>query len=432
MSRQPFFDEHREVSRRYFLRQSMELGGGVGALGLGAGGLQAAEESEAVAKARAALDAQIKGLEYLTEPDKFVPVERGNPLPYKLPPEKLKSAGMTRESWRLEVLPDPGSNSQVERPLRVADGTALTFDALMKLAEKHSVRFLKTMTCNNIAAPLGTGLWEGVPLREVIWMAKPTSNVRRVWFYGYHNEDPKQEFRGSLSVGRVLEDPPDTPPVILCYKLNGDWISGNRGGPVRMVIPESYGFKNIKWLTKVFLTNRFNANDTYERGNNDIDSWMKSIARFISKPRRGSAGVPIPLTGLAQVGINGVSKVQAWLHPKDKPLPKGDPYFQKAPWQDMKLLPPPMDFGGGLPKDAIGPGVSPPVHGFDPKTGRPTSWPQAYSLVHWAGRVPGVAAGRYELRCRAINHRGVAQPLPRPFRKSGASDIERVSLTVRD
>ena len=432
MSRQPFFDEHREVSRRYFLRQSMELGGGVGALGLGAGGLQAAEESEAVAKARAALDVQIKGLEYLTEPDKFVPVERGNPLPYKLPPEKLKSAGMTRESWRLEVLPDPGSNSQVERPLRVADGTALTFDALMKLAEKHSVRFLKTMTCNNIAAPLGTGLWEGVPLREVIWMAKPTSNVRRVWFYGYHNEDPKQEFRGSLSVGRVLEDPPDTPPVILCYKLNGDWISGNRGGPVRMVIPESYGFKNIKWLTKVFLTNRFNANDTYERGNNDIDSWMKSIARFISKPRRGSAGVPIPLTGLAQVGINGVSKVQAWLHPKDKPLPKGDPYFQKAPWQDMKLLPPPMDFGGGWPKDAIGPGVSPPVHGFDPKTGRPTSWPQAYSLVHWAGLLPGVAAGRYELRCRAINNRGVAQPLPRPFRKSGASDIERVSLTVRD
>ena len=116
MSRQPFFDEHREVSRRYFLRQSMELGGGVGALGLGAGGVQAAAESEAVAKARAALDAQIKGLEYLTEPDKFGPGERGNPLPYKLPPEKLKSAGMTRESWRLEVLPDPGSNSRASVP----------------------------------------------------------------------------------------------------------------------------------------------------------------------------------------------------------------------------------------------------------------------------------------------------------------------------
>jgi len=432
MGRQPFFEEHQEVSRRYFLRQSLELGGGVGALGLSGRQLQAAGEPDAAAKSQAALDALIKDLQYLTHPEAFVSVERGNPLPYKLPPEKLKAAGMTRESWRLEVLPDPESNSQVERPLRVADGTALTFDGLMKLAEKHSIRFLKTMTCNNIGSPLGTGLWEGVPLREVIWAAKPTSNVRRVWFYGYHNEDPKQEFRGSLSVGRVLEDPPGTPPVILCHKLNGDWISGKRGGPVRMVIPESYGFRNIKWLTKVFLTNRFNANDTYERGNNDIDSWMKSIARFISKPRRGSAGIPIPLTGLAQVGINGVSKVQAWLHPKDKPLPGGDPYFQKAPWQDMKLLPPPDVFGGGLPKDAIGPGVAPPVHGFDPKTGRPTAWPQAYSLVHWAGLLPGAPAGRYELRCRAINNRGVAQPLPRPFRKSGASDIERVSLVVRD
>lgn len=432
MGRQPFFEEHQEVSRRYFLRQSLELGGGVGVLGLSGGRLQAAGKPDAAAKSQAALDLLVKDLQYLTRPEDFVSVERGNPLPYKLPPEKLKAAGMTRESWRLEVLPDPESNSRVERPLRVADGTALTFDGLMKLAEKHSIRFLKTMTCNNIGSPLGTGLWEGVPLREVIWAAKPTSNVRRVWFYGYHNEDPKQEFRGSLSVGRVLEDPPGIPPVILCHRLNGDWISGKRGGPVRMVIPESYGFRNIKWLTKVFLTNRFNANDTYERGNNDIDSWMKSIARFISKPRRGSAGTPIPLTGLAQVGINGVSKVQAWLHPKDKPLPGGDPYFQKAPWQDMKLLPPPDVFGGGLPKDAIGPGVLPPVHGFDPKTGRPTSWPQAYSLVHWAGLLPGVPAGRYDLRCRAINNRGVAQPLPRPFRKSGASDIERVSLVVRD
>ena len=37
-------------------------------------------------------------------------------------------------------------------------GNPLTFDGLMKLAEKHTVRFLKIMTCNNIGAPLGMGL----------------------------------------------------------------------------------------------------------------------------------------------------------------------------------------------------------------------------------------------------------------------------------
>ncbi|HAA48353.1 MAG TPA: hypothetical protein DCE43_01445 [Planctomycetaceae bacterium] len=430
---QDFFPEHHEVSRRYFLRRSLELGGGAACIG--ASGLNddlLGDEGKPTAAKQVTLDALVKKLEFLTKPAAFGTVERGNPLPYKLPPEKLKTAGLTRESWRLEVLADPASNAQVTRPLRLADGTALTFDGLMKMAEKHSVRFLKTMTCNNEDAPLGTGLWEGVPLREVIWTAKPTANIRRAWFYGYHNEDPKQEFRGSLSIGRILEDPPGVPPVILCYKLNGDWISGKRGGPVRMVIPECYGFKNIKWLTKVFLTNRFNANDTYAAGNNDIDSLMKTMARFISKPRRGQAGQPIPLTGFAQVGVNGVSKVQAWLHPKDKPLPKDDPFFQKAPWRDMDILPAPGDFGGGLPAGTIGPDAASPVHGFNSKTGRPESWPRVYALAHWAGLLPGVPAGRYDLRCRAINNQGIAQPLPRPFRKSGHCDIERVSLVVRD
>ncbi|MEE3366432.1 MAG: molybdopterin-dependent oxidoreductase, partial [Planctomycetota bacterium] len=267
---QDFFPEHQEVSRRYFLRRSLELGGGAACVGAsGLNGDLLGDEGKPAAASQVTLDGLVKKLEFLTKPAAFGTVERGNPLPYKLPPEKLKTAGLTRESWRLEVLADPASNSQVTRPLRLADETALTFEGLMKMAEKHSVRFLKTMTCNNEDAPLGTGLWEGVPLRDVIWTANPKANIRRAWFYGYHNEDPKQEFRGSLSIGRILEDPPGVPPVILCYKLNGDWISGKRGGPVRMVIPECYGFKNIKWLTKVFLTNRFNANDTYAGGNND-------------------------------------------------------------------------------------------------------------------------------------------------------------------
>ena len=436
--RRGFFEEHLDVTRRYFLRRGVELSGGavcVGASGLVGEPLLAADKAAdkaAEKSSEAALAELVKDLEYLTAQAAFRTVERGSPLPYKLPPEKLKAAGLTRESWRLEVIADPESNAKLESPLSLADDTALTFESLMELSRNHSISFLKTMTCNNEDSPLGTGLWEGVPLREVIWKAKPVSNIRRAWFYGYHNEDPEQEFRGSLSIGRVLEDPPGIPPVILCYKLNGDWITGKRGGPVRVVIPETYGFKNIKWLTKVFLTNRFNANDTYAGGNNDIDSWMKSVARFISKPRRGRAGRPLPLTGLAQSGINGVSKVQAWLHPKDKPLPKDDPYFQKAPWQDMKLLGPPVTYGGGLPGGVIGPKSAVPVHGFDKKTGRPSSWPQAYAMAHWAGLLPAAPAGRYDLRCRAIDNRGIAQPLPRPFRKSGHSNIERVTLIVRD
>ena len=155
------------------------------------------------------------------------------------------------------------------------------------------------MTCLNIGCPLGTGIWEGVPLREVVWRTEPKENLRRVFYYGYHNDDPKQMFRSSLPVGRVLEDPFDLPPVILCYKLNGQWLDAQRGGPVRMVVPEAYGFKSVKWLTHVFLTNLAHSNDTYADGNNDIDTALKTFAATLSVPQVAKRSEPIPITGYA-------------------------------------------------------------------------------------------------------------------------------------
>ena len=70
-----------------------------------------------------------------------------------------------------------------------------------------------------------------MPLREVVWLTQPRENLRRVFYYGYHNDDPKQMFRSSLPIGRVLEDPYDLPPVILCYKLNGEWLDARARRP---------------------------------------------------------------------------------------------------------------------------------------------------------------------------------------------------------
>src|SRR4051794_13995175 len=159
----------------------------------------------------------IATLGYLTPLDQFGDVERGNPLPYTLPPERRREVGLERETWRLEVVADPESDAKIEQPLSVELGTALDFDGLMKLAEHHPVRYLKGMTCNNIGEPLGMGFWEGVPLRVVVWMARPVENVRRVFYYGYHNDDPAQMFQSSLPIGRVLEEPPGELPVLLCY-----------------------------------------------------------------------------------------------------------------------------------------------------------------------------------------------------------------------
>jgi hypothetical protein len=191
----------------------------------------------------------------ITPSGDFYNVERGNPLPYKLPVEKLREIGMVRETWQLEIVADAASNSKIERPMLRSDGTALTFEKLMEIAKTKAVSYLKVITCNNLSDPLGHGLWEGVPLRDVLWHCGPVENLRHIWYHGHHNEDPKQIFKCYLPMNRVFEDPPGELPVILCYKLNGEFLTGERGGPVRMIVPEAYGFKSVKWLQRVGFTN---------------------------------------------------------------------------------------------------------------------------------------------------------------------------------
>jgi len=407
--------EHLEVTRRHFLRL-----GSAGVAALSASPLWADDGEDGH---RLLADA-VSRLEYLTREEDFVNYGRGEPPPHELPPERLREVGLTRETWQLEVVPDGESDAKVERSLSKAAGTALDWDGLMKLAEKYAVRFLGVMSCTNGSRPCGMGLWEGVPLREVVWLARPTGNVRRVFYYGYHNDDPKQRFQSSLPIGRVLEDPPGEHPVILCYKLNDRWLTVKRGGPVRMLVPDGYGNQSVKWLQRVVLTNNPRSNDTYAQWNNDTDSRIKTCARFIHVPQKMTVGRPVAITGLAQVGTSGLSRVQFWLHPHDEPLAADDPYFAGAGWKDAEVLPPPQRWGGGLPEGRL-PSVPRQI---DPATGTPLAWPLRNTIVHWAATLRVERPGNYDLRCRTIDANGIAQPMPRPFPKSGHNAIQQVKI----
>jgi hypothetical protein len=275
----------------------------------------------------------------------------------------------------------------------------------------------------------GMGLWEGVPLRELIWMTRPTANLRRVWYHGYHHDaaKPGPGFQSSLSINRVLEDPPGEHPVILAYKMNGDWLAPKRGGPVRLVVPDGYGFKSIKWLVRLVLTNNPNPNDTYAGQNNDVDTAMKSFARFIAAPKKLKPGQLAAITGVAQVGASGLSKVQYAVLPAGQAAAPDDPYLARAEWRDAQVLPPPEHWGGGLPR-----GPLPPVPRQFDAQGRPLNWPMRYAIVHWAAVLTAPAAGPYELCCRTVDANGIAQPLPRPLPKSGRNEIQRAALSVEE
>jgi hypothetical protein len=137
-------------------------------------------------------------------------------------------------------------------------------------------------------------------------------------------------------------------------------------------------------------------------------------------------GQAAPLTGVAQVGMSGLSRVQYCFLPKDGPAQQDDPSLAQAPWQDADILPPPENWGGGLPGGRL-----PAVPRQLDAQGQPRTWPLRNAIAHWAVLLTAPSsAGQYELCCRTIDAQGVAQPLPRPLPKSGRNEIQRVKVSV--
>ena len=332
---------------------------------------------------------------YLTPGDEFTDVSRGDPVPHTLDGEALVAAGLTPGTWRLEVAAE--GKAELARPLLQADGTAIDLASLLKLGETKGVLFLKAMQCNNIARPLGQGLWEGVPLRDVLRLGGKMKQVRRVYYWGFHNDDPKQMFRSSLAINQVLDTPPGELPPFIAYRLNGGPIPLERGGPVRMVVPWSHGFKSVKWLQQIVLTNDYQANDTYALANNDPESYLKTAAYLddleaVTSP----AGKALVIRGTAMVGWPGLERVEYWLRPVEE-LRNDDPAR---------------------------------VRGFGPDS-RPREWPMRFSIAPWSVSLGGLKPGDYEFRARTVDRNGFAQPEPRPFaQRSGVNGVQRKPIHI--
>ncbi len=407
-------NEQSQLTRRDFLQK--------GSAAVAAWGVSPVAAAKAGTDPR--LQEAISSLEYLTPLTRAYILDKGKAGVAKLPPEKLREVGLTPEAWSLEVIPDAASNSVVEQPLSRATGNALDWQGLMRLAEKHAVRYLHVCTCTNGPDPFHMSLWEGVPLREVIAMTRPKDRVRRVYYQSHAGEN-LPPFQSSLALSQVLEEPPGQMPVILAYKMNGQVIPASHGGPVRMIVPGSYGSKSTKWLKRVLLTNDYKSNDSDAELNNDPENPLKTRARFIHVPPEIPAGQPAAVVGLAQVGLSGLKKVQCCVHAQAGPWPADDPERTRADWKDAVILPPPTDWGGGLPG-----GKLPPTAQTDPVTGEPREWPLRYTIVHWAMLLPGLPPGGYDVCCRTLDGKGLAQPLPRTLPRTGFNALHVVSVTV--
>lgn len=87
-------------------------------------------------------------------------------------------------------------------------------------------------------------------------------SVRAVWegvlwrdFLKSHPPSPQATHATFVSVGgydtTVPLDTLDHPRVLFCWGVAGEALEVEYGGPLRMVIPNLWGYKSCKWLTEV-------------------------------------------------------------------------------------------------------------------------------------------------------------------------------------
>jgi DMSO/TMAO reductase YedYZ molybdopterin-dependent catalytic subunit len=83
--------------------------------------------------------------------------------------------------------------------------------------------------------------WRGVRLQAILDLAGPSRSARALRFVS--SEKPYQD---SLTLEQAtLAD------VMIALDLDGSPLSRPHGAPLRLVIPEMYGYKGVKWLERI-------------------------------------------------------------------------------------------------------------------------------------------------------------------------------------
>ncbi len=178
----------------------------------------------------------------------------------------------------------------------------LNYDALTAMPTQQQYATLQCIS-NVVGGDLiGCALWEGVPLWNLLLQAGIQPGVKDIVL---HAADGYQE---SIPIEKAQD-----PHVLLAFRMNGAILPNNHGFPARLIVPNIYGMKNVKWLTRIEPVDHDFKGFWQQRGWSD-EAIYKTMSR-IDAPRNGatvSAKVDreVLIGGIAFAGNRGISKVE--------------------------------------------------------------------------------------------------------------------------
>jgi DMSO/TMAO reductase YedYZ molybdopterin-dependent catalytic subunit len=178
--------------------------------------------------------------------------------------EKLGSVGDFREnsikgpqyidasSYRLRI------SGLVENPKEYTYGQVVGFQPYQKVVTLNCVEGWSVNT-----------LWQGVLVRDLLAEAKPKAGANTVIFHaydGYSSAFPLGYFYGK--------------DILMAYQLNNVTLPPERGFPFQLVAEDRWGYKWVKWIIGIELTNDSSYEGYWEsRGYSDTGYLNQSFMK---------------------------------------------------------------------------------------------------------------------------------------------------------
>jgi len=145
---------------------------------------------------------------------------------------------VNRETYRLKI------SGLVSRP------NSFTYDDAIN---KHQ-HYKKVVTLDCVEGWSVTILWEGMLVKDLINEAGVLPNAKVIIFHAYDG------YTTSLPLQYVIDN-----NLILADKMNDVVLPPDRGFPFQLVAQDKWGYKWIKWITEIELSDNENYRGYWEQ-----------------------------------------------------------------------------------------------------------------------------------------------------------------------
>jgi DMSO/TMAO reductase YedYZ molybdopterin-dependent catalytic subunit len=149
--------------------------------------------------------------------------------------------------WQLRI------DGLVERPRRLSYSELRALPAARQVSDFHCVTGWSVAGVH----------WAGVRFADLLALVRPLSSAKTLVFFS-----AERPYVDTLTLEQGL-----SADAMLAYDMDGRPLTRPHGAPARLVMPRMYGYKGVKWVERILVSDR-TVDGFWEQRGYDRDAWL--------------------------------------------------------------------------------------------------------------------------------------------------------------